>query len=360
VPGYVNQTPGGVGVILLHIPYGTSPASLTPRIGWAGKTISPGESAAQNFGFPVAYTVTAEDGVTTKQYLVSVSVSGPGDNEILEFSFKDANGVDTGYSGVIQESFPGTQAVPKTVTVFVPSLADLNLQAVITHNGKEVLHAGGTLGGASTIVDGTRDFANLLNYTVVAENGERAVYKVTVTRVAGFTVTFDENGGDAPVSPASMIVTPPATTLGSLPAPPTKAMVGVTTYTFAGWNTQQGGGFATVFNEHTPVTGSIDVYAQWAAGGPGDVTVGFDAQGGVVDPIVEIVPSGKSLDEAGKTLPTPPPTRAGHTFAGWFTQPISGGAAFDENYPVPAAMTVYARWTPAPVIDGQPQGRDYG
>lgn len=68
-----------------------------------------------------------------------------------------------------------------------------------------------------------------------------------------YTVTFDSQGGTS-VSP--VIVAAPATTVETLPTPPTKAG-----FVFAGWSTMPGG--TELFTASTPVTDDITVYAIW-------------------------------------------------------------------------------------------------
>lgn len=70
------------------------------------------------------------------------------------------------------------------------------------------------------------------------------------------TVTFDKNGGDTEAVPDSMTVKS-GSTVGALPTAPTQAG-----HTFLGWNTQPDGS-GEAFDENTPVTGDITVYAQW-------------------------------------------------------------------------------------------------
>jgi len=52
------------------------------------------------------------------------------------------------------------------------------------------------------------------------------------------TVTFDKGSGDTEADPTTKPVASPATTVGTLPAPPTKNSAGNRQYTFAGWNTR--------------------------------------------------------------------------------------------------------------------------
>ena len=68
----INSLDATVDVVM---PYGTDLTNLVPTITVsAGATISPASDVAQNFTNPVVYTVTAEDGVTTKAWTVNVSV----------------------------------------------------------------------------------------------------------------------------------------------------------------------------------------------------------------------------------------------------------------------------------------------
>lgn len=55
------------------VPYGTDVTELAPTITKsANSTISP--STAQDFSSPVTYTVTAQDGKMTKEYVITVNV----------------------------------------------------------------------------------------------------------------------------------------------------------------------------------------------------------------------------------------------------------------------------------------------
>ncbi|ADY13389.1 InlB B-repeat-containing protein [Sphaerochaeta globosa] len=73
------------------------------------------------------------------------------------------------------------------------------------------------------------------------------------------TVTFDDQGADSNVYPASKNVlrTAGTDTVGSLPTPPGKRGD-----TFGGWYTQVNGG-RTAFDASTPLTEDITVYANW-------------------------------------------------------------------------------------------------
>jgi len=73
-------------------------------------------------------------------------------------------------------------------------------------------------------------------------------------------ITFDKNNTDAgstEANPQTKTVTTPATTVVTLPTPPTRQG-----WTFNGWNTEADG-TGTSFTGNTTVTGTASVYAQW-------------------------------------------------------------------------------------------------
>jgi uncharacterized repeat protein (TIGR02543 family) len=109
----------------------------------------------------------------------------------------------------------------------------------------------------------------------------------------GFTVTFDKNGGDTEASPKTKTVTPPATTVETLPTAPIRAG-----YSFVQWNTKADG-TGTEFTAATPVTKDTTVYAKWEQ----IFTVTFDKNGGTT----EANPRTKTGGASGVgTLPTAP------------------------------------------------------
>jgi uncharacterized repeat protein (TIGR02543 family) len=182
--------------------------------------------------------------------------------------------------------------------------------------------------------------------------GETIENPVTVTIEGGggpvvprFIVTFNKNHSDAAgftnANPSTKTVTSPATTVGTLPAEPTRAG-----YDFNGWNTAPNGSGAP-FTASTPVTVGITVYAQWAA----VTTVTFDKNGGTT----EANPSTKRIEPPATNVGTLPaePTRTGYTFTGWTTQP-SGGSPFTATTTVTTSITVYAQWTLKPYVPGDP------
>jgi uncharacterized repeat protein (TIGR02543 family) len=106
-----------------------------------------------------------------------------------------------------------------------------------------------------------------------------------------YTVTFDSNHHQrdttkyADASPATKSVTSPATTIDSLPTPPT-----LEGSTFISWNTKDDGS-GTAFTATTPVPNSITVYAQW------------DPEGTVYTVHININPTGKEGSDNVTVVP---------------------------------------------------------
>ncbi|MEI6396073.1 MAG: InlB B-repeat-containing protein, partial [Verrucomicrobiota bacterium] len=187
----------------------------------------------------------------------------------------------------------------------------------------------------------TRTGYTFAGWFTAATGGTQVTDVATVTAAANhtlyahwtantYTVTFDAQSGTAP-SPASKSVTY-ASAYGTL-ASTTRAG-----YTFAGWFTAATGG--TQVTEVTTVTASADhtLYAHWTANA---YTVTFDAQSGAAPS-----PASKSVTYASAYGALASTTRAGYTFAGWFTA-ATGGTQVTEVTAVTASAdhTLYAHWT---------------
>ncbi|PAF29795.1 InlB B-repeat-containing protein [Paenibacillus sp. 7516] len=142
--------------------------------------------------------------------------------------------------------------------------------------------------------------------------------------INSYTLNFDSNGGTAVVDQSIQY-----NDLVAAPADPTK--VG---HTFAGWFTDSGLSQAFDF-DNTPVTGDITLYAKWSIN---SYTVNFDSNGGTaVDD--------QSIQYNELAAAPTDPTKAGHTFAGWFTD-SSLSQAFDfDNTTVTTDLTLYAKWS---------------
>ncbi|WP_155593415.1 InlB B-repeat-containing protein [Lysinibacillus cavernae] len=143
-----------------------------------------------------------------------------------------------------------------------------------------------------------------------------------------YTVSFDVGGGSV-VTSQSIAYGEKATE----PTPvPTKA-----NYIFGGWYTSGTGD--KPFNFSNGITEDTIVYAKW---NPMTYMVSFNVDGGSVVNSQTII-SGEKVTE-----PTPAPTKAGHTFDGWYT---SGAytTTYDFDSVITADTTIYAKWNPLAV-----------
>lgn len=146
-----------------------------------------------------------------------------------------------------------------------------------------------------------------------------------------WTVTFDSQGATTEATPTIKTVEKPAVTIDALPTAPAK-----TGSEFAGWWTAINGG-GTEFTATTTVGTNLSVYAKWSEKPVYIVT--FDSDGG------------SAVGEQHVTLPATTvaalpaaPTKAGHTFAGWWTAINGGGTEFTASTAVTASLTIWAKW----------------
>ncbi|MGA2553723.1 MAG: InlB B-repeat-containing protein, partial [Smithella sp.] len=144
-----------------------------------------------------------------------------------------------------------------------------------------------------------------------------------------YTVSYDGNGG---TSIGTQYVISPATTVVTLPTPPTRLF-----YIFTSWNTKPDGS-GHPFTASTPVTADITVYAQWSANS--GYTVTYNSGWGTSVDAQYVIPPATTVG----ALPTPP-TKPCYTFSGWYTATHGGGTPFTASTPVTANITVYAQWT---------------
>lgn len=139
------------------------------------------------------------------------------------------------------------------------------------------------------------------------------------------TVTFDLNGADG-VAPAQRQVVEGAV-IGTLPTPTREG------YEFLGWHRGKDASSEEV-TASTVVTGDLIVYAVWRVA---KYTVWFDANGGAVGT------SSVTRDYGTAIGALPTPSRAGHTFLGWFTA-ATGGTQVYASTTVSSGATYYAHW----------------
>ena len=142
-----------------------------------------------------------------------------------------------------------------------------------------------------------------------------------------YTVTLNANGGTCGTGSKTVTY---GQAYGTMPVPTRKG------YTFAGWWTAKTGGKKVTASTICYASGNYTLYARWTEG----YTMTFNPNGGTVSPTTKVVKYGQQYG----SLPTP--TRAGYTFAGWWTAKTGGKQVTASTVCYASAgYTLYARWT---------------
>jgi hypothetical protein len=156
-------------------PYGTDVTALAPTITLSeGATVSPASGAVQDFSAAdgVIYTVTAEDGTTTKTYTAKATVEPPDASDACDITAFTVNGEAWTISGTdITKAFPaGTDVIAFTPTITVSE--------------------GATVSPASGAVQDFSSAAGVI-YTVTAEDGTTTkTYTAKIVEPATLEVTL--------------------------------------------------------------------------------------------------------------------------------------------------------------------------
>ena len=138
--------------VVAEVEYGVDITSLVPNIELSlGATISPESGLSQDFTVPVTYTVTAEDGITIQEWLVTVTMEPNIETDITQFAFSAQTG-----SALID-------LVEHTVDIEVDYTANLN--SLIPNIG---VSPGATIFPQSGVA---QNFTIPVTYTVTAEDG---------------------------------------------------------------------------------------------------------------------------------------------------------------------------------------------
>ena len=112
-----------------------------------------------------------------------------------------------------------------------------------------------------------------------------------------------------------------------------------TGYTFTGWNTSPDG-TGTAYRPNATIqfaAQNITLYAQWKVR---SYSVNFDSNGGSAV-------ASQSVKYGSKASRPTDPTRAGHTFQGWYTS-RDGGSKYDFGTAVTGDVTLHAHWAKEP------------
>ncbi len=139
-----------IHTVKIEVPSNTDVTSLVPTITLSDDaTISPTSNVSQDFSSPIVYTVTAEDGITTQEWIVTVEKSLSAATEILSLTLNTQT-----RPAIINN-------VNQTILVEVESNTDItSLNPIIEISN-----------GASISPIGPQDFSKTIIYIVTAEDG---------------------------------------------------------------------------------------------------------------------------------------------------------------------------------------------
>ena len=205
-----------------------------------------------------------------------------------------------------------------------------------------VTRTGFTFTGWNTQSDGSgTSYQAGNNLTVTADV---TLYAQWTANPGTFSVTYDPNGGTGGITDGGIAPGTQYTVKSD-----TEANVTRTGYTFAGWNTEAGGGgTAYQAGDNITVNSDVTLYAQWTQQPTFSVT--YDPNGGTGGTTDADITSGtqytvKSDTDVGVT-------RTGFTFAGWNTEAGGGGTSYQagSDLTVTGDVTLYAQWTPLPTF----------
>ncbi len=180
--------------VLVSIPSGFEISALKATFTVSAKTTVKVGSVVQqdkltvnNFTSSIVYTITAEDG-TSQSYTVSIVCS---DKALLSFGFlkADNSSINEDCTGVIAGS---------SVSLLVSSTADLSqLKAMFTTSPKATVKVGDIVQQSKVTIT---SFVVPVVYSVIAEDGTKQDFVVTVTRKSGAKdlLSFGLNKADNP------------------------------------------------------------------------------------------------------------------------------------------------------------------
>jgi pectate lyase len=169
LPGQVgNETISyAAGTIAVNVAAGTDISNVAPSTFTisSGATVSPLANAAQNFTNPVNYTVTAQDGTTTKSWTVTTTFVQSSEKEITAFRLSNAqigNASINSSTGQILVTMPLGE-----------NLASLTPVTFTLSNSASVNPSTAT----------ARDFSSPVNYIVTAQDGSTKQWTITVATI---------------------------------------------------------------------------------------------------------------------------------------------------------------------------------
>ena len=325
----VNNFSSGTYNYNVALPYGTGDGATLLLGGEAtddDAEVTPGAQVALSSKEAEA-TITVTNGTATKTYTVKFTVAT---EQSTDATLKSL-GLPSGVS-----SDPAFTASITTYTVTVAEdVTSITITPIAT-DPSATLTVGGTA-TSKTIELNPGDNAVAIVVTPQKSGAATKTYNVTITRTAP-VVTLNANGGSLGTTTEQTVDADGKITL--LTASDTGAAPTRTGYTLAGW-TADAAGNSALTNDSVYAT-STTIYAKWTAksihvnynthGGDGSLSSGADVN-------YDAEYSSVASANAG--------TKAGYTFAGWYTAE-TGGAKVETTTKMTSteAVTLHAQWTP--------------
>lgn len=167
--------------IAVNVPLGTNLTAVIPSLLTisGNATINPTPSVARDFSSPTTYTVTAQDGTTTKVWTITVTVIASTEKEITAFQLAPSqigSAVINSALGTIAVSMP----LGSTLTGLVPTTLTISANATVNPTPSV-----------------SRDFSSPVTYTVTAQDASTKTWTVTVTLIDPNTSYTDYQAEDA-------------------------------------------------------------------------------------------------------------------------------------------------------------------
>ena len=386
-PNYYEGTSASSTSFLLTTPQTDYKTSIDLRgqvLGFGVKAYNPATNSPTEYigtKFIYGYPVITIGSITTTATTASIPYT---------HSYMTQYDIDIRYAGTSISTYPrtvtspsspisvtGLTNAPRTYSYSItPKNGELTAGTIASSTFDTILEqwtvtwgANGGTGGGTTVQDkglshtapspGTRDGFDFVNYRYPASGGTDPVfvlsggsYTPTADTVFGaqwtaktYSVTFNANGGTgAPASQTKIH----GTTLTLSSTAPTRATVGSTQYTFAGWNTAANGtGTSYAAGASYTSNAALSLFAQWTETTL-NWTVTWNANGGT---------GGADTTRArGLAHTAPLVTRTNFNFSSW-RHPQSGDLLYSVGsqgtFTPTGNLTFWAQWTavqPTPTV----------
>ena len=272
--------------------------------------------------------------IITLAAIAAIICAGCGDNAVSNAQDQQADDFARRYSGNGRGITPYTLTVNRNPTAGGSvTVGSQQNPGTMTHNaGAQItITANPNQGWTFTGWTGTPQGVNAANANITVTMNSNLTLTANFQQQTGgiHTITFNPNGSGASVNPTTA-VTGADGRLTSLPTPER------TDHRFDGWFTAAIGGTAvttiTVFNSNTTI------FAQWTQNQAQTFIITFNANGGTV------TLTNATTGTDGKLTNLPTPTRADHSFDGWFTA-ATGGQEVTTTTVFNSNTTIFAQWT---------------